>query len=222
MNKKTIAGYGMTSKRTRDRMVKRLRLQGITHPGVLDALRDIPRHIFVDEALGSHAYDDTALPISFQQTISQPYIVARMTELLLEAGRLENVLEIGTGSGFQAAVLARLARQVYSVERIEGLIKYARARLMALAIRNVRLKHADGQFGWPEYAPFDGVLVTAAPELIPPGLIDQLRIGGRLVIPVGGAEGQELHVVTRTEAGVELNVIEPVSFVPLHVGYVGG
>lgn len=200
-------------------MVKRLHLHGITNPSVLEAMRETPRHIFVDEALSSRAYDDTALPIAFQQTISQPYIVARMTELLMEVGPLEKVLEVGSGSGYQAAVLSRLTRQVYSVERIEGLIKYARARLMTLAIRNVRLKHADGQFGWLEYAPYDGILVTAAPELIPPSLVEQLRPGGRLVIPVGGSGDQTLHVVTRTATGVELDIVEPVSFVPLHAGY---
>lgn len=219
MSRQFIAGAGMTSRRTRERMVKRLHLHGITNPRVLDAMRETPRHIFVDEALSSRAYDDTALPIAFQQTISQPYIVARMTELLMEVGPLEKVLEVGSGSGYQAAVLSRLTRQVYSVERIEGLIKYARARLMTLAIRNVRLKHADGQFGWSEYAPYDGILVTAAPELIPPSLVEQLRPGGRLVIPVGGSGDQTLHVVTRTTTGVELDIVEPVSFVPLHAGY---
>ena len=161
----------MTSQRTRDRLVQRLREEGIRDERVLAAMREIPRHIFVDEALASRAYEDTALPIGFGQTISQPYIVARMTEAILAGGPINDLLEIGTGSGYQTAVMARLVRRVYSVERIEGLLALARERLRELGLRSVRLKHSDGAIGLPEYAPFDAILVTAAPEVIPNALL---------------------------------------------------
>ena len=208
-------GIGMTSQRTRERLVQRLRDEGIRDDRVLAAIRDTPRHIFVDEALASRAYEDTALPIGFAQTISQPYIVARMTEALLDAGPLNDVLEIGTGSGYQTAILARLVRRVYTVERIESLLNLARDRFRELGLRNIRLKHADGSLGMPEYAPFDGILVTAAPESVPEALVAQLKVGGRMVLPVGGREGQSLVRLTRTAKGVERKVLERVVFVPL-------
>src|SRR5712672_2540022 len=164
-----LAGIGMTSARTRDRLVQRLRDQGITNLTVLDRIRNVPRHIFVDEALGSRAYEDTALPIGFGQTISQPYIVARMTEALLEAGAADSVLEVGTGCGYQTAVLAPLVERIYTIERIEGLQKRARLRLKELGIRNVRFKVGDGSAGWRTQAPFDGILVAAAPLVVPEG-----------------------------------------------------
>ncbi len=211
-------GIGMTSKRTRDRLVQRLRDQGVRHERVLDTLRDLPRHIFVDEALASRAYDDTALPIGFGQTISQPYIVARMTEILLETGACDKVLEVGTGSGYQTAVLAKLMGDVYSVERIGALSNRARQRMRELKLYNVRLKHVDGTMGWPEFAPFDVIIVTAAPNSVPQELLAQLKVGGRLIIPVGPAGSQQLTLITHTEEGYEQKVFEAVSFVPLLPG----
>jgi len=208
-------GIGMTSQRTRERLVQRLREEGIRDERVLGAMREIPRHIFVDEALASRAYEDTALPIGFGQTISQPYIVARMTEAILAGGPINELLEIGTGSGYQTAVLARLVRRVYSVERIEGLLALARERLRELGLRSVRLKHSDGTVGLPEYAPFDAILVTAAPEVVPNALLEQLKPGGRMVLPAGGRDGQRLLRITRTPRGYAKEVLERVSFVPL-------
>lgn len=208
-------GIGMTSDRTRKRLIKRLREKGIRDSNVLNAMRTIPRHIFVDEALASRAYEDTALPIGRGQTISQPYIVARMTELLLESGPLDTVLEIGTGSGYQTALLSRLVRRVYSVERIESLQRLARLRFQELGLRNIRLHHADGSMGLPEYGPFDGILVTAAPEGIPRALVDQLKPGGRMVLPIGQEQAQILVRVTRTTEGYERELLERVVFVPL-------
>jgi protein-L-isoaspartate(D-aspartate) O-methyltransferase len=208
-------GIGMTSQRTRERLVQRLREEGIRDERVLAAMREIPRHIFVDEALASRAYEDTALPIGFGQTISQPYIVARMTEAILAGGPINELLEIGTGSGYQTAVLARLVRRVYSVERIEGLLALARERLRELGLRSVRLKHSDGTIGLPEYAPFDAILVTAAPEVVPNALLEQLKPGGRMVLPAGGRDEQRLLRITRTPRGFTKEVLERVSFVPL-------
>jgi protein-L-isoaspartate(D-aspartate) O-methyltransferase len=210
-----FAGIGMTSARTRDRLVQRLRDQGITNLSVLDRVRNVPRHIFVDEAIASRAYEDTALPIGFGQTISQPYIVARMTEALLEGGPLAKVLEIGTGCGYQTAVLAPLVERIFSVERIEALFKRARARLKELEIRNVKLKHGDGAKGWKTQAPFDGILIAAAPLTIPESLVAQLAIGGRLIVPVGPEGEQRLMRLTRREQGIERRVLGSVSFVPL-------
>ena len=210
-----LRGIGMTSQRTRDRLVERLQAKGISNPAVLEVIRRTPRHIFVDEALASRAYEDTALPIGYGQTISQPFIVARMTEVLLAGGPLDKVLEIGTGCGFQTAVLAQLAGSVYSVERIEPLVRQARERLFALKKYNVRFKHSDGAWGWEEFAPYDGILVAAAPMDIPEALFRQLGLGGRLVIPVGPRGGQRLMLVTRTGTGLEQEVLDPVSFVPL-------
>lgn len=210
-----FAGIGMTSARTRDRLVQRLREQGITNLAVLERVRTVPRHIFVDEAIASRAYEDTALPIGFGQTISQPYIVARMTESLLEGGPLGKVLEIGTGCGYQTAVLAPLVGRIFSVERIEALFKRARARLKELEIRNIRLKHGDGIKGWKTQGPFDGILIAAAPLTIPEGLVEQLAVGGRLVVPVGPEGEQKLMRLTRREQGVERRVLGSVSFVPM-------
>jgi protein-L-isoaspartate(D-aspartate) O-methyltransferase len=214
-NQARFAGIGMTSARTRERLVQRLREQGITNLSVLDRVKTVPRHIFVDEAIASRAYEDTALPIGFGQTISQPYIVARMTEALLEGGPLAKVLEVGTGCGYQTAVLAPFVGRVYSVERIEALYKRAKDRLKELAIRNVRLKHGDGIKGWKTQAPFDGILIAAAPLTIPDGLMEQLAIGGRLLVPVGPEGQQKLVRVIRREQGFERRVLESVAFVPL-------
>lgn len=211
-------GVGMTSQRTRERLIQRLESDGITNALVLAVMRTTPRHIFVDEALASRAYDGTSLPIGYGQTISQPYIVARMTEVLLNGGPLKKVLEIGTGSGYQAAVLAQLAEQVYSLERIESLLKVARSRFQELGLRNIRLKFADGNVGWPDYGPYDGIILTAAPIDIPPALLQQLSLGGRLVAPVGGVGNQTLKLITRTEDAYIVEDLEAVSFVPLYFG----
>jgi protein-L-isoaspartate(D-aspartate) O-methyltransferase len=205
----------MTSQRTRDRLVQRLQEEGISNLRVLEVIRSTPRHIFVDEALASRSYEDTALPIGHGQTISQPYVVARMTAVLLETGPLDRVLEVGTGSGYQAAIMAPLAGEVYSVERIQPLLDLARARLAELQRRNVRLKHSDGSWGWPEFAPYDAIIATAAPEQVPESLLQQLAIGGRLVMPVGPQGVQELVLLTRTADGIERQVLDKVSFVPM-------
>jgi protein-L-isoaspartate(D-aspartate) O-methyltransferase len=210
-----LSGIGMTSARTRDRLVQRLREQGITNLAVLERVRNVPRHIFVDEALGSRAYEDTALPIGFGQTISQPYIVARMTEALLEGGAVENVLEVGTGCGYQTAVLAPLVAHVNTIERIEPLLTRARERLKELGIRNVRFRHGDGSLGWKAHAPFDGILVAAAPLSVPDALIKQLKVGGRLMVPVGPEGEQQLVRFTRREQRLERENLGAVAFVPL-------
>lgn len=213
-------GIGMTSQRTRGRLIERLAEQGITDVRVLEVMRTTPRHLFVDEALAHRAYEDAALPIGFNQTLSQPYTVARMTELLLAGGRPANVLEIGTGSGYQTAVLAQLAGDVCSVERIRALQERARLRLRELRLYNVALRHGDGFSGWESRAPFDAILASAAPRGVPEKLVQQLRIGGRLVIPIGDGRTQYLTMVIRTEAGFETHEIEPVRFVPLVGGAV--
>ena len=215
MSDTRLAGIGMTSARTRDRLVQRLREQGIANEAVLERIRNVPRHIFVDEALGSRAYEDTALPIGFGQTISQPFIVARMTEALLEGGALESVLEVGTGCGYQTAVLAPLVEQLYSLERIEPLLARARERLKELGIRNVRLRHADGTAGWKAHAPFDGILVAAAPLTVPDALLKQLKVGGRLLVPIGAEGSQQLVRFVKREQRVERESLGPVAFVPL-------
>jgi protein-L-isoaspartate(D-aspartate) O-methyltransferase len=214
-------GIGMTSARTRERLIDRLKAEGIKNPAVLDRLRAVPRHLFVDEALASRAYEDTALPIGFSQTISQPYIVAAMTEALLEgtAGRkLTRVLEIGTGCGYQTAVLAGFAQHVYSVERIQPLLERARAILRELKVSNVSLRHADGWHGWPSQAPFQGILVAAAPEHVPPELTAQLDEGGVLIIPIGERGRQTLVRVTRVGNEFNREELMPVSFVPFVEG----
>lgn len=213
-----LQGIGMTSRRTRERMIARIREQGVRDETVLAVMLNTPRHIFVEEAFASRAYDDTPLPIGFNQTISQPYIVARMTELLLERGTRLKVLEVGTGSGYQTAVLAQLVKLVYSVERIYPLQQRARRCLQDLHLRNVRMKHTDGTWGWEEYGPYDGILVTAAPEEPPKALLEQLAPGGVLVLPVGDARHQVLQRITRTESDYEVETLEPVIFVPLVEG----
>jgi protein-L-isoaspartate(D-aspartate) O-methyltransferase len=215
-----FSGIGMTSARTRDRLVQRLRDQGIKSVDVLDRIRNLPRHIFVDEALSSRAYEDTALPIGFGQTISQPYIVARMTEALLEGGPLQNVLEIGTGCGYQTAVLAGLVGKIATIERIEPLLKRAKERLKDLGIKNVRFRHGDGTAGWATQGPFDGILVAAAPLRVPEALLEQLAVGGRLIMPVGPEGQQELIRFTKREQKIDRVSLGPVSFVPL-LGGVG-
>jgi protein-L-isoaspartate(D-aspartate) O-methyltransferase len=210
-----LSGIGMTSARTRDRLVQRLREQGISNLKVLDRIRNVPRHIFVDEALGSRAYEDTALPIGFGQTISQPYIVARMTEALLEGGPLHNVLEVGTGCGYQTTVLAPLVGKLYSIERIEPLLQRAKERVKELGIRNVRFRHGDGSAGWKAHAPFDGILVAAAPLTVPEVLLQQLTVGGRLIVPIGPEGEQELVRFTRREQKIERQSLGTVAFVPL-------
>ena len=205
----------MTSLRTRERMLVRLREQGIKDEVVLAAISAIPRHIFVDEALSIRAYEDVSLPIGFGQTISQPYIVARMSEILRSGKPLLKVLEIGTGCGYQTAVLSLLAKEVYSVERIRPLVMKARDHLRKLKCINVKLDHADGNMGLAQLAPFDAILVTAAASHIPQDLLDQLAIGGRLVIPVG-TEEQILYLVERiSESNYRHTKLEAVEFVPL-------
>ena len=206
--------------RTRERLVSRLRDEGITDESVLDAVRSVPRHIFVDEALASRAYEDIALPIGMGQTISQPFIVALMTQAAVAAPTPRRVLEVGTGCGYQTAILASLVSRVYTVERIELLLARARQRLRALEVNNVWFKYCDGTAGWPECAPFDAALVTAAPPRLPEMLVEQLVLGGRIVIPVGDSRRQWLKVFTRTESGVDEDTIADVSFVPMLRGKV--
>ncbi len=213
-----LSGIGMTSARTRERLVQRLKDNGIRNAAVLDRIRSVPRHLFVDEALSSRAYEDVALPIGFGQTISQPWIVARMTEALLEGGPLDNVLEIGTGCGYQTAVLAPLVGKVYSIERVAPLLERARERLKELEIRNVRFRHGDGSQGWPSHAPYDGMLVAAAPHAVPEVLLDQLAPGGRMVVPIGAEGEQELVRITREESRFKRERLGGVAFVPLVQG----
>lgn len=226
MSTVNLAGIGMTSQRTRDRMIASLLDKGISNWAVLDVMRTIPRHIFLDEALANRAYEDTALPIGFNQTISQPYVVARMTEAVLGrrpelSGKLPRVLEIGTGCGYQTAVIAQFAERVWTVERIQPLLEKARRHLSILKIRNVRSKHDDGSLGWPEYGPFDGIIAAAAPQYVPPELLAQLAEGGRMVIPVSTERGvQELRLIERREGEFISQVLETVNFVPLYVGQV--
>ena len=215
-----ISGIGMTSARTRERLVQRLMEQGVKTPAVLERIRNVPRHLFVDEALASRAYEDTALPIGFGQTISQPYIVARMTEALLHGGVPQKVLEVGTGCGYQTAVLAGLVPQVFTIERIEPLLVRAKQRLKELGLVNVRFRHGDGYEGWNAQGPYEGILVAAAPREVPAALLQQLAEGGRLVMPVGGEGRQDLLRITRTAQGYEREQLGAVSFVPLQSGTV--
>jgi len=215
MRDRSVVGVGMTSQRTRDRMVQRLRDQGIGSGLILDVMAETPRRLFVDEALSHKAYEDYSLPIGFNQTISQPYIVARMTEILMASGPRSRVLEIGTGSGYQTAVLAQVAGRVNSVERIGGLFEKARDRLKALGLRNVRLRHADGGIGWPDAGPYDGIIVTASPRFLADELLAQLGEGGRMVVPLGQPCGQVLTLVTRVDGELVTTVLEDVNFVPL-------
>ncbi|MBY0575158.1 MAG: protein-L-isoaspartate(D-aspartate) O-methyltransferase [Gallionellaceae bacterium] len=210
-------GIGMTSQRTRARMVERLREQGIRDEVVLAAMFETPRHLFVDEALASRAYDDVSLPINFNQTISQPYIVARMIEVLRAGNPLGRVLEIGTGCGYQAAVLAHVAKEVYTMERIQPLYERARKQLRDLKLRNVSVRYADGSAGLPEAAPFDGIIMAAAAPTLSAALREQLAVGGRMVLPVGMQE-QWLYLVEREAGGFRETRLEPVKFVPLLMG----
>ncbi len=212
------AGIGMTSARTRERLVQRLREQGITNPVVLDQIRNVPRHLFVDEALATRAYEDTALPIGYGQTISQPYVVARMTEALLEGNAPGKVLEIGTGCGYQTAVLGPLVRFIYSIERINALLDRARGRFKELGIRNVHLRHGDGFLGWPMHGPYDAILMAAAPLAIPQVLFDQLAPGGKLIAPVGPEGKQQLMRITKRGEELHKESLGMVSFVPLLQG----
>ena len=212
-----LSGIGMTSQRTRLRMIERLREQGIVDEAVLNVMNEIPRHIFVEEALASRAYEDYALPLGFGQTISQPYVVARMTELLTAGGPLGKVLEIGTGCGYQTAILAKLATEVYSVERLLPVLAKARKNLRELRINNIRLKHADGHLGIPEAAPFDAILITAAATHVPDALKAQLSVGGRMVVPMGTRD-QHLCVIERTARGYTESKLDEVKFVPMLSG----
>lgn len=211
------AGIGMTSARTRGRMIERLRAQGIRDEAVLAAMSSVPRHLFVDEALAGRAYDDVALPINYGQTISQPYIVARMLEILRNGKPLGRVLEIGTGCGYQAAVLAQLAKEVYSVERIQPLLERARKLLRELKVRNVILRHADGTSGLADAGPFDGIIMACAAPALSAELKEQLAPGGRMVVPVGSSE-QFLYLIERTEKGFRETKLDAVKFVPLLTG----
>lgn len=210
-----LAGRGMTSQRARDRLVARLRESGIDNREVLDVIRILPRHLFIAEAMASRAYEDMALPIGHGQTISQPWVVARMSAGLIEFGRREKVLEIGTGSGYQASVLASLVGTVFTVERIDELLRHARRRFRKLGIDNVRSKYDDGNLGWPEEAPFDAIILTAAGEGVPPGLVEQLAEGGVLVAPVGPPGNQQLLRLRKQNGEISEEDLGTVSFVPL-------
>jgi protein-L-isoaspartate(D-aspartate) O-methyltransferase len=205
----------MTSQRARNRLVDQLRNMGVSSERVLEVIRTVPRHLFIDEALGSRAYENTALPIGYGQTISQPYTVAIMTALLLETGTMKKALEIGAGCGYQTAVLSHFCDRVYSVERIKGLFGKTENRLRQLKHTNARMKYGDGFAGWAAYAPYDAILVAAAPVDVPEQLLHQLAIGGRLIIPIGIAGQQKLRLFTRSESGVSEQSIDDVSFVPL-------
>ena len=211
-------GIGMTSQGTRDRLVQTLRKEGISDERVLEAITQVPRHKFVDEALSSRAYENTALPIGQSQTISQPWIVARMTEAILDGGQPEKVLEVGTGSGYQAAILSQLVPKVFTVERIDELLKFARRRFHNLRLNNIYVRYADGHLGWPSQAPFDGIMVTAVAQSVPQELLEQLRIGGLLVIPVERSGQQRLITVRRLEDGFDETDLGAVVFVPLLSG----
>lgn len=215
MNHPMISGIGMTSQRTRERLVKRLQQEGIKQSRILDVVRSTPRHLFVDEALAHRAYEDTALPIGLGQTISQPYIVAKMTEAVLGA-RMDKVLEIGTGCGYQTAILAQLFQKVYTIERIKTLQQQAMQRLKTLQLHNVEYRHADGQLGWLEKAPFNAIVITAAMSAIPESLCEQLASGGKMVLPVGSdGKLQELTLITAEEGEYKVSILEKVRFVPL-------
>jgi protein-L-isoaspartate(D-aspartate) O-methyltransferase len=211
-------GIGMTSQRTRMRMVERLRGQGIQDETVLAAMGEVPRHLFVDEALSSRAYEDMALPLGYGQTISSPHTVARMTELARNGRPLGKVLEIGTGCGYQSAVLGRVARQVYSMERLAALIRKARRNLREAGVTNIHLRHGDGHAGMPEVAPFDAIVMTAAAARAPDALLEQLGVGGRMILPVARNDEQHLFIIERTMRGMVERRMDPVVFVPLLPG----
>ncbi len=216
MNSIDLHGIGMTSQRTRRRLVQRLEDEGIKNQDVLNIMATTPRHLFIDEAMSHRAYEDISLPIGRGQTISQPYIVARMTEILLEAGPCNRILEIGTGSGFQTAILAQLFDKVYSIERIKALQDKARKQLMTLRLMNVEYRYGDGGEGWPEKGPFDTIIVTAAPPVLPRMLMQQLADGGHMIVPVGAIDGdQNLCLIQRVGDDFEKHILESVRFVPL-------
>ena len=220
-NQLNLNGIGMTSQRTRERLLGRLVEQGIVNMQVLDVMRSTPRHIFLDEALSHRAYEDVALPIGHGQTISQPYVVARMTEIATNSGRLDSVLEIGTGCGYQTAVLSRIAKKVYTIERIKPLLERAKKNLKLLGIRNMEYRHEDGSLGWEEKAPFDAIITTAAPQNIPEELYQQLSPeGGSLVIPVGADNQQDLKHIVRSGQKIHTENLGSVRFVPLLTGQV--
>lgn len=208
-------GLGMTSQRARDRLIERLQAEGIQDRRVLEVMRQLPRHMFIDEALATRAYEDTALPIGQGQTISQPYVVARMTELVIEHSMPSRVLEVGTGSGYQCAVLASIVEKIYTVERIDELLRNARRRFRKLGLANIRSRHDDGRLGWPDEAPFDAIIVTAAGADLEQALLSQLAPDGVLVAPVGPPGRQELLRVRATDAGWQREIVAAVSFVPL-------
>lgn len=218
MNELDLTGIGMTSQRTRFRLLDRLRQQGIDDEELLEIIGQTPRHIFVDEALSHRAYEDTSLPIGFNQTISQPYVVALMTKALFQGGKLSRLLEVGTGCGYQTSILAQLCDRVYTLERIKGLQNRARQKLKLLGLRNVQFRHSDGSLGWAEQAPFDGIMVTASPRRVPQELVDQLSPNGRMIIPVGGSDGQKLQLITLEDGEMQVEVLEQVRFVPLLSG----
>ncbi len=211
-----LSGIGMTSQRTRSRLIQRLREKGIVEESVLSVMEKLPRHIFIDEAMSHRAYEDTSLPIGMGQTISQPYIVARMTELLVMSGKMNKVLEIGTGCGYQTSVLSGVCDQVFTIERIKPLQNQAIKRFQMLSLNNINHFHGDGYLGWPSEAPFDAIIVTAAPDQVPQALIDQLADDGRMVIPVSKPNGdQQLHLLEKTQDGITSMQVEEVKFVPL-------
>jgi protein-L-isoaspartate(D-aspartate) O-methyltransferase len=218
LSRRIEKGVGMTSERTRKRLLERLRNSGIRDESVLQAMESVPRHLFVDEALASRAYEDISLPIGCGQTISQPLVVALMTQVMLEDGLPERVLEIGTGCGYQTAILACLIDQVYSIERILELHRQARSRVYDLGLRNARFRYGDGFEGWTNSAPYDAILATAAPRQIPQKLLDQLAVGGRFILPVGDSSAQKLLKITRTEKGFQKKELDSVHFVPLVAG----
>ncbi len=218
MYQRQIQGIGMTSQRTRNRLVENLRNMGITNKEVLEVIASTPRHLFIDEALSSRAYENVCLPIGHAQTISQPYVVAKMTELLLADEKPQKVLEVGTGSGYQTAILSPLIRSVYTVERIKPLLEKAQTRFRLLKLNNILTHYTDGHWGWKSKAPYDAMIVTAAPETLPSELLDQLVENARIVSPIGPQGDQHLHVYQKIAGNVELKIIEPVSFVPLVAG----
>mgnify|MGYP001442794927 FL=1 len=213
-----IQGIGMTSQRSRNRLVSKLREMGIKNEKVLDIVAETPRHIFIEEALASRAYENSALPIGYGQTISQPFIVALMTQVLIESGQMRKVLEIGFGSGYQTAILARVSGQVFGVERLSSLVERAREKIWELKISNIHLRHGDGMMGWERHSPYDAILVAAAPSFVPEELLNQLSEGGRLIIPIGINENQKLMLYSKTDNEIVEKEIQAVKFVPLLPG----
>lgn len=213
-----IQGIGMTSQRSRNRLVTKLRDMGIKNEEVLNIVAETPRHLFLEEALATKAYENSALPIGYGQTISQPFIVALMTQVLIESGQMNRVLEIGFGSGYQTVILSRVSEQVFGVERIKFLVEKAREKIWELKIKNIHLRHGDGMLGWEQHSPYDAILVAAAPNCVPEELLNQLSEGGRLIIPVGVNEGQKLMLYTKTKNEIIQKEIQTVKFVPLLPG----